>query len=145
MVARPKVPFSSAYSSPPGRKNPRSIRRIAAARTGPGQAAAFQVPADDLADARQGSPEGPDPVVLVLILLLTPQVVVAVLAASGRVGADGLDVALRVDDEAHSRRVADLTVYLRQHYPGRGSRRPGAPRPARRARSRPHEHATLGP
>jgi hypothetical protein len=33
MVASPKVPFSSAYSSPPGRKKPGSIRRIAAART----------------------------------------------------------------------------------------------------------------
>ena len=30
MVARPKVSFSSAYSVPPGRKNPRSISRIAA-------------------------------------------------------------------------------------------------------------------
>jgi Flp pilus assembly protein TadB len=33
MVAMPKVPFSAAYSSPPGRKKPRSISRTAAART----------------------------------------------------------------------------------------------------------------
>jgi len=63
----------------------------------PGQAPAFQVTADDLADARQRGPEAPDPVVLGLIPLLTPQVVVPVLAASGRVGADGLDMAQRVD------------------------------------------------
>jgi hypothetical protein len=62
----------------------------------PGQAPALQVTADDLADARQRGPEVPDPVVLSLVPLLTPQVVVPVLAASGRVGADGLDVAQRV-------------------------------------------------
>src|SRR5690349_10596085 len=62
----------------------------------PGQAPALHVTADDLADARQHGSEVPDPIVLSLIPLLTPQVVVPVLAASGRVGADGLDVAQRV-------------------------------------------------
>src|SRR5439155_683429 len=51
----------------------------------PGQAPAVQVTADDLADARQHGAEFPDPVMLVLVPLLAPQVVVPVLAAAGRV------------------------------------------------------------
>ena len=57
--------------------------------------------ADDLTDARQGRPELPDPVVLVLVPLLTPQVVVPVLAPAGRVGADGLDMALGIDADPY--------------------------------------------
>ena len=59
--------------------------------------AAFQVTADDVTDARQGGPELQDPVMLLLIPLLTPQVVVPVLAPAGRVGTDGLDMDIGID------------------------------------------------
>jgi hypothetical protein len=59
LPARPEE--AEVYQADRGRQDP-----------GPGQARAFQVTADDLADARQGRPELPDPVVLVLVPLLTP-------------------------------------------------------------------------
>jgi hypothetical protein len=62
----------------------------------PAQAAGVQVVAGGLSDGRQGGPEVLDPVVLVLVPLLAPPIVVPVLTASGRTGADGLDVPSRV-------------------------------------------------
>jgi hypothetical protein len=62
----------------------------------PAQAAGVQMAADGLSDGRQGGPEVLDPVVLVLVPVLAPQIVVPVLTASGRIGADGLDVTSRV-------------------------------------------------
>ena len=85
----------------------------------PGQALAFQVTADNLADSRQGDSEPPDPVVLVLVPLLTPQVVVPVLAASGRVGADGLDVTVRVDADPQSSQAAGSEGLMRAVSAGR--------------------------
>lgn len=139
MVASPEVPFSSAYSSPPGRKKPRSIRRIAAARTRSlVRPAAVQVTADHLADPRQGSPELPDPVVLVLVPLLTPQIVIPVLAASRRVGADGLDVALGIDADPHVLRGR------RDHQGPDPGERPGV-LDHRRVRTQIAETATAAP
>lgn len=43
-------------------------------------------------DGRHGAPEALNPVMPVLVSLLAPQVVVPVLAARGRIGADGLHV-----------------------------------------------------
>src|ERR1700691_1521110 len=62
----------------------------------PGQAAGAQVLTDLLAYGRQDGAELPNPVMLGQVPLLTPQIVVEVLAAPGRVGAQGLDVAPRI-------------------------------------------------
>src|ERR1700691_4322043 len=62
----------------------------------PGQAAGTQVLTDFLAYGRQHGAELPNPVMLGLVPLLTPQIVVQVLAAPGRIGAHGLDVASRI-------------------------------------------------
>jgi hypothetical protein len=66
-----------------------------------GQAVGIQVTPYDLAYGRQGGTEPPDPVMLVLIALLSPQIVVPVLAAARRVDAGGLDVALRIGTDPH--------------------------------------------
>src|ERR1700733_13601874 len=56
---------------------------------------------EGLAYGRQGGPELPHAVMLVQVTLLAPQIVVPVLAASRRVGAHGLNVALRISADPH--------------------------------------------
>jgi hypothetical protein len=67
----------------------------------PDQAPGLHVVREDLAYVRQGGAEQPDPVMLIVVPLLPPQIVVAVLAAACGIGADGLDVALRIGADPH--------------------------------------------
>src|ERR1700722_4513992 len=83
-VASPKLPLSAAYSSPPERKNPRSVSRMAAAST-----RSLDGPRPDFGERPA---ELEHPVELLAVLLLAPPVVVPVLAAAGHIGPYGLDV-----------------------------------------------------
>ena len=108
IVARPKVPFSSAYDSPPTRKKP-EVEQPERRGQHPllGHAALLEVRRRPVSRAiGQALGEGQDPLVLLGVALDPPLVVVAVLPASGRVGAEGLDVpaGVRADPDVLPRR-----------------------------------------
>jgi hypothetical protein len=73
IVARPKVPFCSAYSSPPGTEETQVDQAYRGGQDPfPGQAPGIKMAADCLAYGRQGGPEALNPVMLVLVALLAP-------------------------------------------------------------------------
>jgi hypothetical protein len=119
IVASPNVPFSSAYSSPPGRKNPTGLSRTAAASTLSRVRPRPSRCRLTTSRTRQRCPKLQYPVVLGLVSLLPPLVVVPVLTAPCRVCPDSLEVTAGV------RADPDLLPGGRDHQrpdPGQGLR-----------------------